>query len=278
MTTLNAYATLAEYKSWIAVRGGSVSTDASDDAVIEILLRSASRYIDSQTVRQFYPSVETRYYDVPKGRTLILDDDLLEVITITNGDGNTIPSTEYILESANVSPHWGITIRRSSSYYWTWDSNGDTEGVLEVTGVWGFHDHYNLAWLIGSTANEPMDTSETGYDVTSSSLFAIGNIIRFDNELGYVSAVGTNTLTTTRGENGSTAATHLTGINVYIWQMQDNIKNACLSIAQSVYGARSGQTSGGKITVTAAGVVIRPEDVPPFAADIIENYRKQVIG
>jgi hypothetical protein len=52
-----------------------------------------------------------------------------------------------------------------------------------------------------------------------------------------------------------------------------DIKEACLSIAQGLNGSRSGQTSGGNVTVTAAGVVIRPQDVPTFAQKIINSYR-----
>lgn len=52
-----------------------------------------------------------------------------------------------------------------------------------------------------------------------------------------------------------------------------DVKEATLSIAQSLNGARSGQTAGGRVTVTAAGVVIRPEDVPSFAQRIINSYR-----
>lgn len=52
-----------------------------------------------------------------------------------------------------------------------------------------------------------------------------------------------------------------------------DIQEACLSIAQNLNGARSGQTSGGNITITAAGVVIRPQDVPAFAQKIINSYR-----
>ncbi len=282
MTTLNAYASLADYKTWIQVRGGSTGTDAGDDAVIEQILKGVSRYIDIQTGRTFTPHVETRYFDTPDPesldpRLLKLDADLLEVISITNGDGTAVPSTEYQFRSgdkpANRTPYTGIRMKGSSTYYWTLDSSGESRSVIAVLGIWAYHNDYTNAWLLGSTANEAMDASETGFDVTSNSLFAIGNIIRFDNELGYVSATGTNTLTTTRGANGSTAATHLTAINVYIWQTQEDIKEACLQIAQNVYGTRSGQSSAGKITVTAAGVVIRPEEVPALIQKLLESYR-----
>jgi len=109
MTTINSYATLAEYKAFTVSRGQTVTTDAADDGVIESLLKAASRYIDTQTGRFFYPLVQTRYYDVPfntlDSRSLELDGDLLEVITLVNGDGTTIPSTEYALRPRNQSPY-----------------------------------------------------------------------------------------------------------------------------------------------------------------------------
>ena len=52
-----------------------------------------------------------------------------------------------------------------------------------------------------------------------------------------------------------------------------DIKEATLSLSQSLNDARSGQTSAGKMTVTAAGIVIRPEDVPAFVQKVIQHYR-----
>ena len=55
-----------------------------------------------------------------------------------------------------------------------------------------------------------------------------------------------------------------------------DIKEATLAIAQNLNSTRSGQTSAGRVTVTAAGVVIRPEEVPAFAQKVIRNYRSIV--
>jgi hypothetical protein len=54
----------------------------------------------------------------------------------------------------------------------------------------------------------------------------------------------------------------------------DDIKEACLSITLNLYQARSGQTSAGNVTVTAGGVIIRPQDVPPLAQKTIDSYRR----
>ncbi len=69
----------------------------------------------------------------------------------------------------------------------------------------------------GIDANEAIDASEIGIDVTPTAATAIpvGTIIRFDNELMYVSATGT-TLTVVRGYLQTTATTHDTGTSIYI--------------------------------------------------------------
>ena len=284
MSTLNAYATLGEYKAWIAVRGlaGSVGTDASDDTSIEIILKGVSHYIEQQTGRHFTPYIETRYYDLPpvdalEPRVLRLDDDLLEIITLTNGNGTIIPSTEYALHPRNRSPYYGIRLDDDSIYSWVGSGTGSTHGVIAVYGIWGYHNRYAQAWAIGSTTSEALDTSEADISVALSAIFStygVGSLIRFDNELGYLTAIGgANEIDCTRGENYSTPAAHLSGITVYIWNIQSDIKDACLMIAQNVYGLRSGQSGGGKITVSAAGVVIRPEEVPPLVQKSLISYR-----
>jgi hypothetical protein len=56
----------------------------------------------------------------------------------------------------------------------------------------------------------------------------------------------------------------------------DDIKEACLGIALNLYQARTGQTSAGNVTVTASGVVIRPQDVPDWAQITINKYLRIV--
>jgi hypothetical protein len=53
-----------------------------------------------------------------------------------------------------------------------------------------------------------------------------------------------------------------------------DIKEICEEICLNVWTSRSGQSSAGNVTVTASGIVIRPNDVPARAQKIFENYRK----
>jgi hypothetical protein len=277
MTTLNAYATLAEFKNFVTARGGSaIPTDTTDDTTLELLLVSASRYLDEKTTRHYYPIIETRYFDVPDDGILRLDEDLLEVITLTNGDTTTIAGTDYIEMPANNTPYWGIKLKGSSGLSWQPDSDGNVEGVISLLGVWGYHNHYYLAWRIASTLAEDLDTTETGVDVADGTAFAVGNLLRVGSELGYVSNIATNTLTSTRGENGSTAATHLTAAAVKVWQVMDTAKQAVLEIANQAKARRFGQSLSNIETVTAGGIVLSPRDIPATAQEFVQNHRRLV--
>jgi hypothetical protein len=281
MALINSYATLEEFKDQIRV----TNPEPDDDTVIERLLVETSRYIDRVTGRRFYASVETRSFDTPQNtindRALWLDDDLLEVITITNGDATTLASTEYNLYPINGYPKYEIRIIGSSAYYWQDDSNGNTEGVIDVLGIWGYRDEYNVrAWGTGDAINDVagINAAVTTWTVADSALFQPGHIVKIDNELCIVSAVPRKTSITVlaRGDNGSTAAAHDDSDAITIWQVQPDIKGACLEIANSAYKRRFGENVSGVATVTGAGVVITPQDIPSGARAVIKRYARLV--
>lgn len=280
MTTQNSIATLHDYKAYKVGRNQTATIDPFDDAVIERLLITATEHIQSETQYDFMPYIETRFFDVPHGqldnRELKVDN-LLEVITLTNGDGTVIASTEFTLrqnDSRNKSPYNIIRLKDNSSAIWASDGAGDLHDVIEVYGVWGYHNRYTQAWQLATTANEAMDASELGYTVTSSTLFAVGNMIRFDNELGYVTAITSSTeIAITRDENNSTAAEHLTAINIYIWKPMPEAREAVCEIAKSAYSRRFGESNSQTVTVTAAGVVLSPREIPAMATKFIQTHR-----
>ena len=137
---VNSYATLTQYKRFVTSRGQTPSTDTNDDAMIELLIEEASRYLDGQTSRRFYPSVETHRYDIPYRGLLYLGDDLLELTTLTNGDATTVTSTNYILHPYNMTPSREITLKDTSGIEWEASSAGSAEQVISVLGFWGYQD------------------------------------------------------------------------------------------------------------------------------------------
>jgi len=270
---MNTYCTRADFLKWQTPT--DITPNLVDDVVIDDILEAVSRYIDGMTCRTFYPRVETRSYDTPMQQELDLDDDLLEVITLTNGDDSAIPSTEYNLIPKNFSPRYAIRLNAVSSYGWVQDSTYGPDFAVDVSAVWGFHNTYaQRGWKAITTLTEALDISELPWDLTDAGTLTDGDTLRVGNELAIIESKSTNTVTVfARGENGSTAATHDIAATVYVWQPMPEIAQACKQIAQSVY-RRFGTSAGEENIVTASGVIITPRDVPTLAGKTIRTYAR----
>lgn len=279
MTIQNGYATLAEYKAHVTGPGATLSTDSADDTVIGKILESACRYIEDQTgSRTFYPRVETRYYNLPDDSCLWLDDDLCEVITLTNGDGVAIASTEYNLIPRNYYPKHEIRLRDVSTVYFTTDSDSGAEYVIDVLAYWGYHDRYSqYAWTAGGTLAAAITTTTAStFTMTAGHTLVTDQIVKIDNEIMVIS-VSSNTCTPIRrGDNGSTAATHLINAPVYYWTCIPQVRQAALEIALNAYHRRFGQNMSGSTLTTAGGAVVGPQDVTSFANSVISGLRRHV--
>jgi hypothetical protein len=268
---VNSYATLTDYKAYVTARGQTANTDAGDDGVIQDLLNAASRYIDTQTRRRFYPSVEAHLFDIPYGREIYLDDDLLAVTTFSNGDSVAI--TDYILKGRNT-PYWSISIRDIANVTWETNAGGSSEQVISLLGVWGYHDNYTQrAWQqVGTLSTAITDTTTLAFSATTGHSIIAGNVLRIDNEIYNVVTAATNTITPiVRGDNGSTATTHLINAPIYAWQPMTGAKQSCLEISNSMYQKRYGRNTGESATITGAGVVLTPRDIPATAQAFISS-------
>jgi hypothetical protein len=279
MPNLNLYASLQDYKTYAVARGQIANADANDDTVIVDLLEVASRYLDDKTGRQFYPSVETRLYDVPADSDLLLDGDLLALTTLTNGDAATVSAADYVLRPNNSTPYYKIRLKGDSSVDWEADSDNDTEQVISVLGVWGYREKYSQrAWMsVGTLGAAITDTTTLAFTMTAGHTATAGHILKIDSEILNVNTVSTNTVTPlARGDNGSTAATHLINATVYRWVPQEEVHNAVLEIAVNANARRFGKATGESATVTAAGVVLTPRDIPAMAEECIRTFARLV--
>lgn len=275
----NLYATLAEYKAYSTARGQTATTDATDDGVIVDLLDAASRHLDDKTGRQFYPSVETRLFDIPLDSELLLDADLLAVTTLTNGDSTVLTTTDYILEPANSYPKFGIRLKDVSSYAWAASSANSSQQVISVSGVWGYRTKYTQrGWSTGGTLGAAItDTTTLAFTMTAGHTLSPGQIVKIDSEIYNVSTVVTNTITPIcRGDNGSTAATHLNGATVYIWEPQEEARSACLELANTAYQRRFGKSTGDSVRYTEAGAIVVARDIPKLVEEFIASFRRVV--
>lgn len=276
--TVNQYITVNDFKSFQRV----TSVDTADDAVIATIIENVSRFIDQYTGRRFFASVETHLFDIPtveyaERDTIYLDDDLLTLTTFTNGDSTTISSNDYLLKSVNHPPYYAVKLRNSSNVAWQPNAAGSGEQVLSILGVWGWHDRYSKAWLqVGTLGAAISSTTTLTFTMTAGHAVTAGQILMIDAEYMNAGGVSTNTITAvTRSDNGSTAATHLNGAPVYAWQAPTTITQVCQIITNSLYKKRFGENTSSAATITAAGVVITPTDIPTSALTLLRSLMRQ---
>ncbi|MBZ0310601.1 MAG: phage gp6-like head-tail connector protein, partial [Anaerolineae bacterium] len=129
----------SDYTTLEAIKLTLNEVGTTDDAFLTALITRASRAIDTHCGRFFVGEAQTRYFDAIAdidGQILLLDEDLLSVTELTNGDGDVIASSDYVLLPSNHSPHYAIRLKASGSESWTYVD--DPENAIVVNGTWGF--------------------------------------------------------------------------------------------------------------------------------------------
>lgn len=233
-------ATYCEYTTVTEVRSRYMAaTETAQDALLLDIIRATSRDIDAIGCRTYFPRHETRDYDAP-AVNLFLDDDLLEVVTLTNGQDGALTNEEYKLYPLNENAKDSVKLLPSSGVSWSGDSNGDREGAVKIDGIWGFHTRYSSAWIdTDATITTSVSAAATTAAVTTGKVNA-GDLLRIGSEFAYVSAVAVSTadvLTLKRGVNGSTAALHVTGSELERWTYEE-IAHLCATAAYAYYRLR----------------------------------------
>lgn len=127
------YTTLEDVKTYMRITSGA------DDAMLASIISTASRIVEEHCGRHFDTWTGTRHYDTAEafitGHTLLLDADLLSLDELANADGTPIDPAAAILRPVNWPPFFGISLREESGLDW------GTDGIIEVTGTWGFAEH-----------------------------------------------------------------------------------------------------------------------------------------
>ncbi len=132
-----AWTTAAEIRDLTDIDSGV------EDVLLKALIANAEKHIETQTDRQFTAAAATRYYDptdpeVVNGPYLYLDEDLVSVTTLINGDADTLTAaTEYILQPVNTGPPYHeVKLITSGGIMWTFDD--DPEIAISLLGSWGY--------------------------------------------------------------------------------------------------------------------------------------------
>lgn len=237
---MNVYATLSQARAALDLDPALV---AHDDLLLAHL-RRASRLVEAAAGRSFAPRVATRDLDGNGRSSLWLPESLLARTTISLSDD--LGATYTALATTDVWLSDGITYDKPPYQLLVINPNGvygafaTGRRTVRIAGVWGWHDDYDLAWQATgqSTTEDPLSSSATALAVTvgpgapdrTQPAFQVGQLLRLGSEYLLVTQadLGADSITGIRGYNGSTAATHVTGTVIEMWQPHELASQATL--------------------------------------------------
>lgn len=265
------------------------TVDAADDRVVESLIVAASDMITQFCARSFLPHRAERAFDAVgdhvTATTLDVDEDLLEVVTLTNGDSTVLSSSQYVLRGRSF-PKWRVELLASAGAAWTYGT--DWQEAITLDGIWGYHEDYGQAWVDtleavpdgGLTANASTFavTAADGRDARYRTRFAVGQLLRIESEYLRVVAVTINTdpatdpLTVLRGVHGTTAAAHDAGTTIASFAPMRNVEQACISLVAWLY--RNKATAGDEIRFMDGTQVITNK-APSNIRQTLDAYARQ---
>lgn len=275
----------------------------ADEKISDYLIR-ATRYISRFTRRDFFPYRQIRKFPVPHtfsdlrerrylSSDLYMDEDLLEVKQLANEEQILRPNKDYFFQTANIYPIQAIGLKFPNFwgglYAATTMSRAFDDPVINVDGIWGYHDRYpreNEAWVdTKDTVGSDIDATQTSITVSDADgkdaqylrRFTIGNLIRVEEEFMEVVDINTtsNTLTVLRGIRGTEASAHLSTKKIFRWRVVEDIVQACMVVAK--VWRESDTAAGGRMGVTdmSAGIEI---GIPGDVQTIIKMYQRTFVG
>ena len=249
-------------------------TTVDDDKLLDYIDWS-SRLIENWKGRRYDPRVQTRVFDCPQAngsgfgvydfalataktnRILRLDDDLLEVVKLLNGD--SVEITDYVTEPANEYPKNRIALRSSEVFV---PSDDGPEQAISLSGIWGYHDRWAEAWSVLGALTGSLSASAD--EITVSGV-EIGQLLRLDTEYVLVLDISSTTATVERGYNGTTAAVHASGTDIELFHPMSTIVQCCMRLVKWRYTQKDSDNFD-RTFVMGAGAITTPTSLP---ADVV---------
>lgn len=272
---MNHYGTLDALRRSL----GFSATQHADDDLLLGLLGAASRLIERHTGRVFYPRRQVRALDYTGPAVLLLDDDLLDLHGLTNGDGTLIALDAVRALPANDAVKSGLALDRARAAFTTLD---DPQAAIAVDGTWGYHPDWARAWADSGddVQDEMLGAGEAVIAVADADgplqagsggpRFSPGRLIRIGSEYLSVLAVDSDAdrLTVGRGANGTPATAHAQSAPIEIYLPPEDVQQACLRVAGWLYKQRDAGF------VQSAGALRGQIAVPPALPDDVT----QILG
>jgi hypothetical protein len=207
-------------------------------------MEASSRAVDKYCHRWFYVLSATRYY-AGAARTLFFqEDDILSITTLKtdeDGDGtfeNTLTeNTDFFLYPLNGFPKFRIEINPDGNY------GGFGAGIkrgIEIVGLFGYGDGKSATPYadIDPKLYTPVNATETELEFVGATL-EVGWTIILDSEQMYVTAgPSENIYTVKRAVNGTTGASHAAGVEAYVYDYPDEVREAVIMLTARLWKRR----------------------------------------
>jgi hypothetical protein len=186
-----------------------VDATAGLDTQVDRVILAASRLIEGDLHRRFYPWVGTRYFDWPNDQRarpwrLWLGPDELVTVTAFASGSETVPAASVKLWPQQGPPYTRLELDQATLGGFT--AGPSYQDTISVTGTFG----YSAEFAPAGTIAEGLDASETDVDVSNAAAVGVGDLLQVDTERMLVT--GRRSLDTTAtvlgaGETSSMADT-----------------------------------------------------------------------
>lgn len=155
----------------------TMADNARTQRRLDQAIRAASREAEGFLHRKFYPSTETRTFDMPDSDSLWLYDSELSAAPTSIVSGTTtMTPADYICQPVTGPPYRWIDANDAGANYW---SSGETiQRAVAVTGTFG----YPVNPVTYTTTAASMDAVTSSLVTASSSVIGPGSLILVDSE------------------------------------------------------------------------------------------------
>jgi hypothetical protein len=212
----------------------------ADNDRLKTALTAATGQIEQITGRWIVPRRAIVNVGFDRPDELLLAQDLMELVSLTNGDGETISSEDIEFISPGV-------LRLLNGARFVEAGSGQAQPITLI-GTWGWHDHWSEAWRqSGDSINGLLDPTGTpvipvqdadGADPEGAApRFKVGQLLRVNQEMMSVIGVntGANTLTVLRGVQGTGTGVHAPGALITIYSPPAQVEMLILRWAMWLY-------------------------------------------
>ncbi|MBC8099586.1 MAG: hypothetical protein H7Y11_09090 [Armatimonadetes bacterium] len=245
------YIALDTLKTHLGLESATLTKADSDR--LWAALTAAIAQVEQAAGRGFAPRRITLFHAIDPYNLseLLLDDDLLTLTSLTNGDGTLIALTEVESIGAGV-----LRLKNGLVFVASTDA---AQQPIQVAGVWGWHEAYATAWrpsgdqVVTLTTLDGISTlgvqDADGIDPTSNRTprFMVGQLIQVNTEFFSIVAVNTSTnlLTVRRGQRGTSFETSPVGQSISIYTPSARVELLIVRWAAWLYKAPEKQMGAG---------------------------------